>query len=207
MKPVVPRRQVVGVGSRVRFEGAEYVVAGLDGPMVRLGPAGERGPAAGGPAVVLLTHLLAAGDFEVLSASGPSVQVGPLTLLRQDLPAEVVERATWWERHVVEVLTGLAPDAVPGTPPRPEYDPVTVSLRARETAKTQELRAAGERVSLGTVQRMRRRYQRAGVAGLVDGRLAPAAGPLGGRVDPRVVDAVREAMAATPRRRRCPGPR
>jgi putative transposase len=193
----MPRRQMVQVGARVRFAGAEYVVAGLDGPMVRLSPSGERCPDAGGPAVVLLTHLMAAADFEVLSTLGPSSRVGPLTLLAQDLPTEVVERAAWWERHVVELLTGRAPDAEPGTPPRPEYDPVRLSLRARETAKTQELQAAGERVSLGTVQRMRRRYQRSGIAGLVDGRLTPAAGPPGGRVDPRVVQAVQDAMTAT----------
>lgn len=197
MTPAMPHRQVVAVGARVRFDGAEYLVAGLDGRTVRLSPAGERGSDAGGPAVVLLTHLLAGSDFEVLSPPGPSSRVGSLTLLAQDLPAEVVERAGWWERHVVELMTGLAPDAEPGTVPRPEYDPVTVSLRARETAKTTELRAAGERVSLGTVQRMRRRYQRGGIAALVDGRLTPAAGRPGGRVDPRVVKAVQDAMTAT----------
>ncbi len=76
---------------------------------------------------------------------------------------------------MVELLTGLAPDAAPGSAPRPEYDPLAVTLRAREQAKTRELQAAGEKVSLRTVQRMRRRYEQAGVAG--SGRIgaAPAA--------------------------------
>ena len=35
----------------------------------------------------------------------------------------------------MEVLTGLPPDALPGTAPRPEYDPRRCSLRQRELAK------------------------------------------------------------------------
>ena len=191
------RRQVVRVGDLVRFEGAEHEVVGLDGAMVRLAPAGER-PAgrSGGASVVLLTHLLAAVDFAVLSDPGPGARTGPVTVL-EDLPPAAAERAAWWQRHLVELMTGLAPDAGPGTPPRGEYDPLRVSLRAREQAKVEELARAGERVSLKTVQRMRRRYERAGLAGLVDRRLAPGDGPLEGRVDRRVVEAVREAMTAT----------
>jgi hypothetical protein len=72
-----------------------------------------------------------------------------------------------------------------------------VSLRARERTKFEELAETGERVSLKTVQRMRRRYERAGLAGLVDRRLVPDDGPPGGRVERRVVEAVREAMTAS----------
>lgn len=190
------RRQVVRVGDRVRFDAAEYEVVGLEGAVVRLAPAGDGTPGTGGAAsVVLLTHLLAAADFAVLSDPGPGARTGPVTVLT-GLPPAVAERAAWWERHLVELMTGLAPDAAPGTRPRVEYDPLRVSLRARETAKVEELVGAGERVSLKTVQRMRRRYERDGLAGLVDRRLAPGDGPPGGRVDPRVVEAVREAMAA-----------
>ncbi len=165
--------------------------------MVRLAPAGDRTPGTGsGMSVVLLTHLLAAADFAVLSDPGPGARTGPVTVLT-GLPPAAAERAAWWERHLVELMTGLAPDAAPGTPPRVEYDPLRVSLRARERAKVEELAQAGERVSLKTVQRMRRRYERAGLAGLVDRRLAPDDGPPGGRVDRRVVEAVREAMTAT----------
>jgi len=69
----VNRRQVVRVGDRVRFDGEEYQVAGLDGATVRLAAAG--GP--GGPSVVLLTHLLRAADFAVVSGAGPGARAGP----------------------------------------------------------------------------------------------------------------------------------
>jgi transposase InsO family protein len=187
----VSRRQVVRVGDRVRFDGGEYQVAGLDGATVRLAAGGG----AGGPSVVLLTHLLGAADFVVVSGAVPGARLGSLSLL-EGLPPSVAARAAWWERHVVELLTGLAPDVAGGAAVRAEYDPASVSLRVREMTKARELRDAGERVSLSTVQRMRRRYERAGIAGLVDGRLAPRAGPPGGQVDPRVVEVVRQEMSA-----------
>jgi hypothetical protein len=40
-----------------------------------------------------------------------------------------------WERHVVEVETGLPPDADPGTAPRPEYDPAARTVAQRTQAK------------------------------------------------------------------------
>ncbi len=197
MSPGPAHRQVVRIGDRVRFDAAEHEVVGLDGAMVRLAPTGTRAPGTStGASVVLLTHLLAAGDFAVLSDPGPGARTGPVTVL-EDLPPAAAERAAWWQRHLVELMTGLAPDAEPGTPLRAEYDPLRVSLRAREQAKVEELARAGEQVSLKTVQRMRRRYERVGLAGLVDRRLAPDDGPPEGRVDRRVVEAVREAMAAT----------
>jgi transposase InsO family protein len=192
----VSRRQVVRVGDRVPFDDAEYMVVGLDGTSARLASVGDRGPeASGGAGVVLVTHLLAAPDFQVLSSSGPMSRAGSLSVLG-DLSAEASDRAAWWERHVVELLTGLAADAAPGSAPRPEYDPLAVTLRAREQAKTRELQAAGEQVSLRTVQRMRRRYEQAGVAGLAD-RRALRTYPFQGTVDDRVVAAVKEAMTAT----------
>ncbi|HEX2807143.1 MAG TPA: hypothetical protein VHN80_13345, partial [Kineosporiaceae bacterium] len=195
-QPRASRRPVVRVGDQVRFDAGEYLVAGLDGVTVRLSWAGDRDPGTpGGPCVMLLTHLLAAPDFQVLSTAGPRQRAGPLAL-PDDLPPAVAERALWWERQLVEMLTGLAPDAAPGTRPRAEYDPAAVSLRARETAKAEELKAAGEQVSLRTLQRMRRRYEQAGIGGLVD-RRATRTYPLAGRVDERVVQAVREAMTAT----------
>ena len=184
------------VADRVRFDAGEYVVAGLDGVTVRLTRVGDLEPGTrGGPCVMLLTHLLAAPDFQVLSSPGPCRRAGPLAL-PDGLPAAVAERALWWERHLVEMLTGLAPEAAPGTRPRAEYDPAAVRLRAREQTKANELTAAGHQVSLRTVQRMRRRYEQTGIVGLVD-RRATRAYPVAGRVDDRVVTAVQEAMTAT----------
>jgi hypothetical protein len=114
----------------------------------------------------------------------------------EHLPEEVRASARWWEQHLAEVLTGVPPGAMPGTEPRPEYDPRRRSLRQRELAKHAALTAAGHEVALSTLQRLRRRYELEGVWGLVDRRYAPAgrgSGP-GGRVDPRVVEAARRAI-------------
>ena len=35
------------------------------------------------------------------------------------LPARTMEPARWWERHLIEVITGVPPDSPPGTRPRP----------------------------------------------------------------------------------------
>jgi hypothetical protein len=66
---------------------------------------------------VLVTHLQAAADFTLLAGGGPA-SLPPLSLLAA-APPTVAEQARWWERHVVEVQTGLPPDAEPGTSPRP----------------------------------------------------------------------------------------
>jgi len=112
------------------------------------------------------------------------------------LPEEVRASAQWWEQHLVEVLTGVPPDAAPGTAPRPEYDPRRCSLRQRELAKHAALTAAGQKVALSTLQRLRRRYELEGVWSLVDRRYGLARrGGAGGRVDSRVVEATRQAIA------------
>ncbi|CAO5184637.1 hypothetical protein FAIPA1_590007 [Frankia sp. AiPs1] len=109
------------------------------------------------------------------------------------LPAETVERALWWERHVVEVLDGRPPDSPPGAAPRPEFDPGRWSLTCREQAKAAELAAAGHRVSAATVKRRRQRYQAQGVVGLVDHRADRRTAAFG-RVDERVVAAMATAI-------------
>jgi putative transposase len=95
--------------------------------------------------------------------------------LLERLPAEVLATAQWWERHLVEVLTGVPPDAPPGAAPRPEYDPARRSLRQRELAKHVELTSVGHRVAVSTLQRLRHRYELDGLWGLVDQRHARAA--------------------------------
>jgi hypothetical protein len=45
------------------------------------------------------------------------------------LPPEAVEKARWWEAHIIEVVDGTPPDAAAGTPPRPAYDPECVRGR------------------------------------------------------------------------------
>jgi len=174
------RPRVLRIGDRVVFGGAEHAVVALSGSSVRLlADSGET-------TVVAMPYLLAAPDFAAIGA-GPRARLAPLGLL-ESLPAKVAEAARAWERHLVEVETGLPPDAPPGASPRPEYDPVARSLAEREQAKAAELTSAGMSTSIRTVQRMRRRYRQQGLWGLVDARYARRAKPTG-NVDPRVVAA------------------
>jgi hypothetical protein len=93
-------------------------------------------------------------------------------------------------------FTGLPPDAGPDARPRPEYDPATRTLAQLDAAKAAELAAAGRKVSARTVERMRARYARQRLWGLVDRRLIPGGGEATGRADARLVAAVQEQIAA-----------
>ncbi|GLW13220.1 hypothetical protein Misp01_83480 [Microtetraspora sp. NBRC 13810] len=179
------RPPALHIGDRVQFEDAAQTVVGLSGTLVRL--AAEDGRTS----VVHLPHLLADPRFEHLGGhTGARLPAG----LLDGLAEEVVEEACWWEQHIVEVLTGIRPDAPPGTPPRPDYDPATRTLHERDQAKAQELAAEGRvGVSLRTVERKRQRYQVSGLVGLVDRRHDRAAG-LSGRTDSRVLTALAQAI-------------
>jgi transposase InsO family protein len=174
------------IGDRVRFDGAEHEVVALDGLRVRLA-------AECGGQVVMLTHLIGAEDFALIeqhpAVEAPSVVVD----LLEDVPAELAQRARWWERHLVEIETGLPQGAPAGTAPRAQYDPAATGLGARERAKVLELSSQGEAVSQITIQRMRRRYRQFGVRGLIDGRrVRPCSGV--GRADARFLEVLTEVM-------------
>jgi putative transposase len=179
---------VLAPGDEIRLGGRAYRVVALDGTSARLADV------TGSVTVMLTGHLLADPGFELVA---PHRRVLPVVSGLELLPEEVRASAQWWEQHLVEVLTGVPPEAVPGTAPRPEYDPKSRSLRQRELAKHAELTAAGHEVALSTLQRLRHRYEREGVWGLVDRRHAAAGrvGGLGGRADTRVVEAARRAIA------------
>nr|WP_246003128.1 Mu transposase C-terminal domain-containing protein [Nocardia tenerifensis] len=145
--------------------------------------------AAGAPTVARLPDLLGDPALEVLS--GPTI--APLRSL-DSLPAEVVEAARWWERHIVEVLTGLPPDPDARQRSKPKYDAGLRSLRQRELAKVEELTLAGHRIGWSTLKRRRLDYERDGIWGLVDQRATRGRSPAG-RVDARVVEAVARAIA------------
>ena len=183
-------RGVVRVGDRVRFDGRVHQVVGLDGAVLRL--VGEHGTVL----VVAAGHLLAAADFELLDSELEAASLPPLALV-DALPEAVVGQARFWERHVVEVIAGLPPDAGDGAVPRPEYDPAWRNLSEREAAKVAELAAAGQPVGKRTLFRMRQRYQAEGLWGLVDGRArkAPVQTPGTGRADERAVAALIAALA------------
>jgi hypothetical protein len=118
---------VLGVGDRVRFSGRDQVVIGVSGTAVRLADTG------GEVATVTVSGLLSAEDFAVLDTR-PRPGMPQVSVL-DGLPAETVQQALWWQRHIVEVLTGLPADAEEGAVPRLEYDPAVVTLTGWEQAK------------------------------------------------------------------------
>lgn len=186
-------RGVLRVGDRIRFEGRTQQIIGLEGTALRL--LSEDGDAS----VMAASHVMADAEFELLDRAPdavPEATLPPFALV-DALPPPVVEQARFWERHVVEVITGLSSDAEEGTVPRPEYDPAWRTLMEREAAKVAELTAGGQQISRRTFFRMRQRYEAEGLWGLVDGRSRkpPAPVPGTGRVDERVVSALTEALA------------
>lgn len=184
MRPARPGR--LRLGDRVQFQEHTYTVVGLTGMRVRLADVHGTGM------LVDQVHLQAAEDFAVVGA-GERAALGSAALLGH-LPKEVADRALWWQRHLIELLTGLPPDGPAGIQPRPEYDPAARSLAERERAKAAELTALGEEISARTVKRKRQRYEAGGVEAVVDHRLAPRTSLLG-QADARVVAAIRQAIA------------
>ncbi|WP_338059536.1 Mu transposase C-terminal domain-containing protein [Streptomyces deccanensis] len=177
-----PGKPVLRPGDWVTYDDGDHQVVALAGTSVRLRSA------TGAESVVLASHLMAAPDFTV-TGTEPLPAVEPSALLAT-LPEPVREAAREWERHMVEVETGLLPGTVPGTPPRPGYDPAAFSLMERMAAKARELG-----VTVRTVQSRRSRYVRQGVWGLVDQR-ATQTWEATGRADARLVAAVQEALEA-----------
>ncbi|WP_344019270.1 integrase [Streptomyces luteireticuli] len=162
-------------------------MTGLAGTLVHL--ADENGRAS----AISLQDLLLRADVE----PGPAPAVPRLPAARfHGLPSKTVEEAAWWEPHIIEILTGLPPDAAPHARPGAQYDPATQTLAEREAAKAAELNDAGHTgVSASTIRRKRLRYQAQGIAGLVDGRADRARPPVG-HADPRVVDALQRILAS-----------
>ena len=178
---------MLAVGVHVVFEGRTWQVVGVQGQEVRL--VDEQGAAV----TLLANYLFAADDFALVgtAVAAPVPQWG----LFATVPLREQERALAWQRHIREVETGL-PDATAGSrrAPRPEYDPATRTLAQRELAKAQELTALGfGHIARTTVQRMRLKYRKQGLWGLVDHRTTRTHSPTG-RTDERVVAAVLEAM-------------
>lgn len=146
--------------------------------------------AVGEHTVIPLPQLLADPALALISGARP-----PLCSEESlaGLPEAAVEKARWWEQHILEVLTGRPPDFAPGSRPRPQFDPSKSSLRQRELAKLAELHADGHQVSRNALQRRRFAYEQDGLLGVVDGRHNRRQ-PVFGRVDERVVAAVRDAI-------------
>ena len=142
----------------------------------------------GSESVVLLAYLMASPEFVVIDgARAPSVE--PFGLL-EGLPVKVLEEAREWERHVLEVETGLSPNPLPGATPRAGFDPASTTIAERDRAKAAELG-----VSLRTVKARRARYAQQGLWGLVDQRAVRLSAATG-RADARLVAAIRDVVDA-----------
>jgi hypothetical protein len=176
----------LGIGDRVRFNGRDQTVIGVSGSVVRLADV------EGQVATVSVSGLLSADGFTVLDAR-PRPGLPAVSVL-DGLPGEIVHEARWWQRHIVEVLRGVPPDAEEGTVPRPEYDPAVWSLTCREQAKAAELTAAGHPVTASAIAKRRRRYQEQGLLGMVDHRAGKRMPPHG-RVGAAVVTAMSQAIS------------
>ncbi|MFC8285977.1 hypothetical protein [Streptomyces cyaneofuscatus] len=120
------RQGGLAVGERIRFDGQVRLVLAVTGRAVILSELTSE------PRLVPPAALFADGDFEIVDISG-RMPLPPLSLL-ETLPQPVLEKALWWEGHILEILHGQAPDAPQGAEVRPEYAP-TRSLTARERAK------------------------------------------------------------------------
>ncbi len=124
-------QSVLRPGDWVHFDGGEHQVVALTGTSVRLCSSD------GAQMVVLATHLMSAPDFGVIDAAPPP-QMTPFGLL-DTLPAPVLAAAREWERHIVEITTGVAPEGIA----RPEYDPAARTQIERDRAKAAELGGRG----------------------------------------------------------------
>ena len=127
------RAAVLRPGDLVRYDGGDHQVIALAGTS---------------ESVVLLAYLMASPGFAVIDGA-PAPWVEPFGLL-EGLSVKVLEEAREWERHIVEVETGLPPNPLPGATPRAGFDPASTTIAERDQAKAAELGA-----SLRTVQTRR----------------------------------------------------
>lgn len=91
------RTGVVREGDEIRLSSGVFTVATLSGGGARLVDA------VGQHVVMPLPELLADPALELVSGSRPSLCSEEALA---GLPEAAVERARWWERHIVEILTG-----------------------------------------------------------------------------------------------------
>lgn len=177
----VSRPGELTVGSQIKIAADVFEVKSLSGTQVELVDG------LGVSSTVGLPALLADPSFALITPRPAAL--APRGEL-ESMPPEVLERARWWEGHMLELLTGRGPD---GAPPRPEYEPAARSLRQRELTKRNELAALGHETSLRQLQRLRRRYETRGLWGLIDGRAARRPGAY---TDERVLEAINRAIDA-----------
>ncbi len=169
------RPAALRVGDAVSYQGAVYTISDLSATNVVLTAAADRS------VTLPLAQLATDPGFAVCGGQPGRAPLSPRGLLG-GFDEAVLRRARWWEAQVRDVL-GRGERA----------GPAGRTLRRREQDKLAELTDAGETVSLRTLQRMRRRYQREGLVGLVDGRVTRSGA--GGQADERLLAAIGRAVA------------
>lgn len=181
---VVLRAAAVRVGDEIRLAGESFTVLSItDGAARLINAAGER-------SAVPFPALCTDPSLVLVSTSWPPLcSEDALT----GVPPEAVERARWWERHLLEVITGRPETGVDTD--SVGFDPTVTTLRRREMAKLTELNDEGHVLTLRTLQRQRKAYQRDGLLGVLDRRYRPNR-PVHGRVDPRVSETVSDLIQA-----------
>ena len=175
----------VALWETVQFEGSRWQVVALDAGAVALRSLdGLR------PRTATVAALLTCPEDGPLEAQRvPLLRVSAF----DTAPTAARAQALFLQRHVHEVLTGLAPDCPAGTRARPDYDQQH-TLRQRVEAKSAELATMGIDLSPRSLWRCIAHYRIDGVAGLLDPRTVRTA-TVTDRVDPRVVAVVEEVLA------------
>ena len=88
-------RGVLAIGDRVVIDGVSHVLVGVSGTAIRLASAD------GAVVTTTVTELLAVGNVAI---PGAGVARRMPVVGVEGLPQEVLEAASWWERHIVEVI-------------------------------------------------------------------------------------------------------
>ncbi|WP_406429908.1 hypothetical protein [Streptomyces sp. NBC_01589] len=100
----------LGLGDRIRFDDRAWTVTAL--PMGQVQVADTLGQSH----ILSATEIVRMPGFEVLQR-GPRSRPAPAGPARNSDASYA--HARWWEHHLVEVITGLPPDAEPDTSPGP----------------------------------------------------------------------------------------
>lgn len=178
------------VGAKLRLDGEEHTVVGIDGSAVRL-----RG-ASGRFSVVSSSNLFFDPTYRILDGRDEEDHTDWSAAELDGLPNAARKRAKRDAEHVLEALTGYASGARalarPGEP-KEEYNPEFANTTARMAAKAHEIG-----VSLTTMWEKKRRFEAGGATALADKRRVRPAPPR--RVDPRLQAAMLTAMSEVVRR-------
>ena len=179
----------ITIGAKLRFEGAEHTVVGLDSYGLRLRSSSG--------------HLMVISAWELTKDPGYRILDGRdeedkdwSEVELDSLPKHVREKAKREAEHVLEALTGYVsgdPALAPPGEPRKEYDPDEVGMTKRIENKADEIG-----ISVSAMWDKKQRFEAGGMIALVDKRLMPP--PVPRRIHPWLRAAMVAAMSEVERR-------